>query len=213
MRLKEKIIFIGGGGHAKVLLELVKQLDTYSVVGILDSGKQGSVLGVPVVGNDTDIDKFIKEGIKKAVLAVGSSSHTKKRKELFMRFRQKEIEFPPLIHPKSIISSEFIEFPQGIQVMANAILQPSCNIDENTIVNTGAIVEHDCIIGKNVHICPGAVISGGCVIEDGVFVGAGTVIKQCIKIGENAVIGAGSLVLEDVQAQSTVFGVPARKYQ
>ena len=47
-------------------------------------------------------------------------------------------------------------------------------------------------------------------IATGVLIGAGAKILGNVRIGEGAKIGAGSVVLDDVDAHSTVAGVPAR---
>lgn len=48
-------------------------------------------------------------------------------------------------------------------------------------------------------------------IGDGVFIGAGAVILPGVTIGPRAVIGAGAVVLRDVEAGSTIGGVPAKR--
>jgi len=48
------------------------------------------------------------------------------------------------------------------------------------------------------------------VVRSGVLIGAGTKILGRVEIGQNAKIGAGSVVLSDVEANTTVVGVPAK---
>jgi acetyltransferase-like isoleucine patch superfamily enzyme len=47
-------------------------------------------------------------------------------------------------------------------------------------------------------------------VEDFAFVGIGSTIIQCLTIGRGSIVGAGAVVLRDVQAFTTVVGVPAR---
>ena len=47
-------------------------------------------------------------------------------------------------------------------------------------------------------------------VGNGVLIGAGAKLLGNIKIGDGAKIGAGSVVLDDVDAHTTVVGVPAR---
>ncbi len=47
-------------------------------------------------------------------------------------------------------------------------------------------------------------------VRKGAIIGAGAIILGGITIGEGAIIAAGSVVLRDVEAGSTVAGVPAR---
>lgn len=48
-------------------------------------------------------------------------------------------------------------------------------------------------------------------IGDGVWIGTGAVILRGVRIGEGAVVSANSVVTKDVEANSIVMGVPARK--
>ncbi|MEW5767138.1 MAG: acetyltransferase [bacterium] len=207
----EKIIIIGGGGHARVLIELIRLSGQYEIVGILDSQfKVGSsVSGISVLGNDDLLPQLYAKGIKNACIAVGSIRDNSQRKMLYEKVKEASFSVPILIHPRAIISED-IQVSEGVQIMAGAIVQADCSIGENTIINTGAIVEHDCNIGWHVHLCPGVVISGGVSIGDSAFIGAGATVIQGVKIGRKAIIAAGSVVVNDVADGITVKGVPAK---
>lgn len=48
-------------------------------------------------------------------------------------------------------------------------------------------------------------------IFDNCFIGINSIIMPDVKIGPNSIVGAGSLVLKDVQPNTVVAGVPAKK--
>jgi len=50
-------------------------------------------------------------------------------------------------------------------------------------------------------------------IGKNVWLGAGVIVLPGITIGENAIVGAGSVVTKDVEANTIVFGNPARFYR
>lgn len=209
--MKQQIIILGGGGHARVLIGIIKATRTYEIVGVLDGKiKTGSrVSGIPVLGNDDRLSELYSGGIKNACIAVGSVKDNSKRKMLYEKVRQIGFSVPSLISPTAIVPID-IQLSEGVQIMAGAIIQTDCMIGENTIINTGAIVEHDCNVGNHVHVCPGVVISGGCSINDGVFIGAGATLIQGIKVGKNSIIAAGAVVINDVHDNAKVIGVPAK---
>lgn len=208
----EKIILLGGGGHAKVLIDLIKTSGKYEIAGILDSQLKVSsvVSGISVLGSDKLLVELYEKGIKNACIAVGSIKDNSKRKMLYEKVKQTGFFIPFLIHPQTIVS-KVSKISDSVQIMAGAIIQAESIIGENTIVNTGSIIEHDCRIGKHVHICPGTVISGGCEIHESAFIGAGTTVIHGIKIGRNVTVGAGSVVTRDVPNDSKVMGVPAKQ--
>lgn len=207
----EKIIIIGGGGHAKVLIEIVKLSGQYEIIGILDPQLEVdiNIAGVSVLGNDDLLEGLHKKGVMNACIAIGSIKDNIRRKILYEKVKQMGFTIPFLIHTQTILS-ENVKISEGVQVMAGAIIQTGSEVEENTIVNTGSIVEHDCLIDRHVHICPGVVISGGCEISEGAFIGAGATIVQGIKIGENVIVGAGAVVVDDIPDGAKVMGIPAK---
>lgn len=207
----QQIVIIGGGGHSKVLIEIIKLSGQYEISGILDPKlKAGtSISGISLLGSDEMLNELYAKGVENACIAVGSTKDNSKKRMLYEKVKHMGFSVPYLIHPKAIVSGG-IGISEGTQIMAGAIIQADSLIGENTIINTGSIIEHDCRIGRHAHICPGAVISGGCVVGDGAFVGAGATVIQGINIGNNAVIAAGAVVINDVPDSSIVRGVPAK---
>jgi len=206
-----RIILLGGGGHAKVLIDLIKTAGHYEIAGILDKQlKIGSeVAGIPVLGNDDFLPELYSKGIKNACIAVGSIKDNSKRRELFERVKQIGFNIPYLVHPSAIVSGNS-RISEGVQIMPGAIIQTDSLIGRNTIINTGVIIEHDCKIGKHIHVCPGAVVSGGSIIGDNAFIGAGATVINGIKIGSDAVIAAGAVVINNVPDGAKVIGIPAK---
>lgn len=207
----QQIVIIGGGGHSRVLIEIIKLSGQYEISGILDQKlKAGtSISGIPLLGSDEMLNELYARGVKNACIAIGSIKSNNKRRMLYERVKHIGFSVPYLIHPKAIVSQD-ICISEGAQIMAGAIIQADSSIGENTIINTGSIIEHDCKICSHTHICSGAVIAGGCVVGDGAFVGAGATVIQGIRIGNNAVIAAGAVVINDVPDGSIVRGVPAK---
>ncbi len=205
----KKIIILGGGGHARVLIDLIGITDRYKIIGILDPGlKQENMFdNVPVLGGDDILPELFTEGIKLACIGIGSVRDNSKRKKLYKTVKKIGYSVPGLIHPQAIVSKNSVRISEGVQVMVGAIIQTGSVVGENTIINTGVIIEHDCNIGKHVHVCPGAVISGGCMIDDNSFIGAGATVIQGVKIGKDAVVAAGAIILEDVPDNSMVKGI------
>jgi UDP-perosamine 4-acetyltransferase len=206
-----EIILLGGGGHAKVLIDLINTSGQFEISGILDSQLQieTTVLNVPVLGDDDLLPGLYGKGIRNVCIAIGSVRDTAKRRILFDKVKQIRFFVPYLLHPQAIIVSKNVHFSEGVQVMAGVNIQTDSLFGENTIVNTGAIIEHDCNIGSHVHVCSGVVISGGCNIGDGAFIGAGATVMQGINIGKCATVAAGAVVIKNVPEGSMVKGVPA----
>lgn len=207
----DKIIIIGAGGHAKVLMDMIQQAGNFNLIGLVDKNfpADKKILGMPILGNDTILPDLLAQGINLAVIGVGSTKNNSIRKKLYEQTLRLGFVMPALIHPRAIIAKN-VKIESGAQIMAGAIIQTGVKIGRNTIINTGVQIDHDCLIGQNIHIAPGAVLSGNVVVEDSAFVGAGATIIQNITIGQEAIVGAGAVVVKNVLAKTQVVGVPAK---
>ncbi len=207
------IIVLGGGGHAKVLLDAL-QRSGRTVIGLADQnpalrGKR--VLGVEIMGGDDFVQRHAPASVLLAN-GIGSVDSMQVRASIYQRFKQQGYAFATVLHRSAVIGSEVV-LGEGAQILVGAVLGPSVVIGEDSIVNTCASVDHDCRIGAHVHLAPGVVLSGGVAIGDGTHVGTGAVVIQGVTIGVGCLIAAGAVVVADVRAESRVAGVPARKLE
>ena len=203
------LVLLGGGGHAKVLLDALL-LTRRHVLGFTDlETAAASALSVPRLGGDDAVLRFMPSDIR-LVNGMGSIGSTASRRDLFERFRTLGYQFDGVVHPSAVIAPGVV-LDEGVQVMAGAILQTGVHVGANAIINTAASVDHDCRIGDNVQLAPGAILCGGVRVGVGAHVGAGAVVIQGVTIGDGAIVGAGAVVVRDVPSQSTVVGVPARE--
>lgn len=199
METEQPVAMIGGGGHASVLYDCLRQTSS-RIVGVFDAALPvGAEIfpGVQCLGNDNTLVTSYKPEDLMLVNGAGSVGATDRRRGIFERLSARGYRFKTILHPSGILSFGS-ELAEGAQVMAGAIVQSHAKIGRNTIINTGAQIDHHCIIGDHVHVAPGAVLSGAVQVGDGVHIGTGARVIQEIRIGEGAIVGAGVTVLADV---------------
>ena len=205
--MKEPIVLIGAGGHARVVLDLLK-ITGREVLGFVDPKykRAEKYLEVACLGSDEDLLALNPDEIRLAN-GVGSVPGHTVRVVVYERIRQLGFEFASLIHPSSVTAQD-AEFSPGVQIMAGAVVQSGCKLGENVLVNTRASIDHDCFIGDHSHVAPGATLSGDVHVGKHCHVGTGASIIQGISIANNCVIGAGAIVTKDVPQGHVVY--PAR---
>ncbi len=205
-----RLVVIGAGGHAGVLIAALKRAGT-PPFGCVDPDRtkwRKSLLGIPVLGGDEQLDELRHGAEVQLVNAIGYTRDPAPRREIWERF-QGTHRFAIVRDPTAFVDDSAV-LGEGAQVLAVAIVQTGARIGENTIINTGAQVDHDCRIGAHAHVAPGAILSGDVSVGDAALIGAGAVIKHGVSIGRGAVIGMGAVVLRDVADGMRVAGVPAR---
>lgn len=195
-----------------MLAEIVYLSRQFQLVGFTDPDpklKGMKIFDAPVLGPDEILLSLRSQGVKNAIIGVGSSGNNHPRSLLYEEILR--IGFHPalLIHPTAVLSST-VEIGRGVAVMARAVVYPNARLGDNVIVNTGAIVEHDCILGDHVHVASGACLSGGVRVGRKSHIGVGASCIQNISIGEECLIGGGAAVAEDIPDHSVALGVPAR---
>jgi len=207
----DKIVVIGGGGHAKVIISILKKSGGFELVGYVDREDKGSVLGLDYLGSDTSAESLLKDrDVSKAALGIGQLTDTSLRRDIAGRFMKAGFSFPPIISPNAIVN-EGVEIAEGTVVMDGVVINTGTVINRFCIINTSASIDHDCSVGEYSHIAPGVTLSGGVEIGSDVLVGTGASIIQYKKISDNVIIGAGSGVWGDIDEPGTYGGVPVRK--
>ena len=193
------LIIYGGGGHGKALIDLVRMLDTFSIVGIVDDGLPigASVMGVPVLCGSDLLGQLHKGGLHLAVNAVGGIGNITSRISVFEHLNNAGITCPTLIHPTAFVEPS-ATLADGVQVMPHAYVGSEAQVGFGVIVNTGAIVSHDCTLGEYANLSPGAILAGEVSVGNATLVGMGVTVNLRVKIGSRARIGNGATVKEDV---------------
>ncbi|MEO8033391.1 MAG: acetyltransferase [Acidobacteriota bacterium] len=206
-----KIGGIGGGGHARVLIDALR-LQGFEVVALTDANEtlwDTKLDGVRVIGGDDRWNDLMREGEGNVFIGVGSAGAPHVRRSLYERALAAGFHITNVIHPSATIASS-ATLGNGVQVLAGAIINAGAVVGNNVIVNTGAIVEHDCIVGDHAHIATGARLASAIRVGNSAHIGVGAAVRQGIEIGDGAIVGAGAAVVKDVPPRATVGGVPAR---
>ena len=194
-----KAIILGAGGHAKSILQLIREAG-YSIAGVVDSklGKGSAFLDVySVLGDDADLRAIRDSGISIAFVGVGGATGNAARAKVFEQLKEAGFIMPPLVSkmanfdPTSHVGEATYVFP-GATVGAN------CVIGRNVIVNQSSIICHDCRIDDHAHLAPGSILAGSVTVGSGSTIGMGATIMNNLAVGADVLVHNTVAVARDI---------------
>jgi sugar O-acyltransferase (sialic acid O-acetyltransferase NeuD family) len=201
------MILLGAGGHARELLDIISK-DCQNVY-LFDNYTQyihPTLYDFTIFTSINEVKKVL-EVDNKIALATGN---VKLRHTLYDQFKRLNGTFPPIISSSAIISKQFCDIQEGVNIMHLVFISNNTSIGIGTLINSRVNIHHDVRIGDFCEIGPGAIILGNVQIKKSTFIGAGAIILPGVEIGENCVVGAGSIVTKSIKDNTLIKGIAAR---
>lgn len=142
----------------------------YKFLGFYDDNidKDLIVNGFPILGTINDLnnleeDTFVAFGI----------GEPKTKMNLVKLLNNKNLKFPTLIHPSSIISADEVSIGKGTIICAGNIITCNIQIKDFVTINLMCTVGHDTVIKDYCSFMPSVNISGEVEVQECVYVGTG----------------------------------------
>jgi sugar O-acyltransferase (sialic acid O-acetyltransferase NeuD family) len=200
------LVIWGCGGHGRVVFDIATAMGVFGGIWFYDDRPDAAatVAGTAVLTGS--IGSAAPEGAE-FVIAIGDN---RVRAAKFAEALGAGLRPAICGHPTACISPSAV-VGAGTVLMPFAVVQAGARVGLNCILNTCAVVEHDCVIGDHAHLSPSAVLGGNVQVGEFAHMGIGTVARPGARVGAHAVVGAGAVVLDKVEPNTTVAGVPARE--
>lgn len=206
------LIVVGGGEHARVVIEAARSRpDLWKLLGFVDPLPRAETrerLGVLHLGDDGH-GLALADGDVFFVLGVGSVGVTPAREEVVARYAAPPAQWATVVHERAWVSPTAALEP-GVVVSAGAVVNSGAQLGRHVVVNTGAVVEHDVVLGEYVQVGPGAVIGGGTRVGRGSYLGLGSRVRDHVNLGRDVMVAMGAVVVRPLADGEVVWGVPAR---
>lgn len=203
----ERIVLVGAGGHASVILEILREQEGIQIIGCTASPADiKKDLGIPILGTDSILPDLRAQGVRAAFVALGNNAL---RMQLVRQVQALGFCLVNAISPYAVLSPS-CRLGKGVAVMPGAVINAHVRIGDGCIINTNASVDHDCVLHEGVHIAPGCAISGSTCVGEQALLGTGSSVIDGISIGPRSIVGSGAVVVNNLRGDATYVGVPAR---
>lgn len=202
MRMNNRLIIIGAGGHGKAIADNALK-NGYTDICFIDDDAVGTCLDFSIIGTSADITE-LNDGKTDFIIGIGNNAV---RKEIAEKY---SVNWVTLIHPSAQIATH-VSIGKGTVVMAGAVINVCATVGSHCIINTHAVVEHDNVVEDYVHISPNAALGGTVRIGKETHIGIGATVINNIEICANCIVGAASLVLRNINKNGTFYGIISHK--
>jgi sugar O-acyltransferase (sialic acid O-acetyltransferase NeuD family) len=208
--MKNPVLIIGAKGLGAVALEIFKSNDVV-VYGMLDEDEKTHGTEIDFVGvlGAPDDDGFLKLIGQKCESFVAIEDNSEREKYIKLLKDRRKVIPTNAIH-NNVKLGTTIEIGHGNLLNSGCTVNTQSKIGSFNVIQSGTIIEHGVKISDYCYIGAGSIIGAGAQIANEVQIGAGCIISPGIKIGKGAKVVSGSLVVKNVDAEDTVFGVPAK---
>lgn len=204
------VAVIGGGGHGRVIIDMIEKAGELTLVGVLDSNLPagGEVLGYPVLGSDSEVGELAEQHSLEGVVVAIGDNHVRSRVVASVTEQAPQLKFPSVVHPSAQIAKG-VQIWRGSVIMPGVVVNPGTQIGEFCILNTNCSVDHDGVLGDFSSFAPNSCAGGTVHIGEFSAVSLGANLIHNVKVGSHSVIGAGATVVSDLPSNVVAYGTPA----
>ena len=203
----KKLIIVGAGGHAAELRDYInhhntaRPADRMHVEGFIDDDEKNyHHYGFPEPFLGSIQDHVVREDVY-YLMGIANLAY---RKPLIEKFLQSGARFTGLIHPTAIISPS-CEIGEGTVVSHNASVGAKAKLGKFNMLNSRCTIGHDTQMGDYNFISPQVAISGNTKIGDNNLIGTNSCTIPGMTIGNNNKIAAGMVVYKPIFDDETVM--------
>jgi len=206
----KRIVIVCAGGQGAIVADILQRAgeagSDAEPIGFVDDtpGLVGTtILGIDVLAPIASLGEIDHDAV---IVALGDN---RARREMTERLLASGERLATAIHPRACVAPS-ASIGEGSMISAGAVVTPRAVIGRGVILNTSCSVDHDSVVEDFAHVSAGATVGARCHIGAEALIALGATVVSGMTVGERTIVGGGAVVVADVPADVVAFGVPAR---
>lgn len=204
------LVLVAASGLAREVLAVPGLVQGYGDVVVVDDDRRlwGGTCGEAKVLGGLDLLRDLPD--HEVVLCAGRGGTRRVLERRLLTCGLGGGRFARVVHPQASVGRG-CAVGAGSIVLAHVTLTGDVTLGRHVVVMPGATLTHDDVVDDHATICAGVSLGGRVRVGAGAYLGMNASVREGSRIGRDAVLGMGAVLLEDLPAEQTWAGVPARR--
>lgn len=208
----KNLIIIGAGGFGREVYSWACDMPecnkAWQIGGFIDDDLEAFKEYAYPVGVISSLSEYVIQPNDIFICAIGKPQLKQVCIDLIKR--KGANHFVNIIHPTAVVAKN-VKLGVGVILCPMTVTNADAVLGNFVTINNHSNVGHNSEIGDYTQINGYCDITGGVTVGKNVFFGSSAAVLPGVKIGDNVIVGAGSIVVKNVEANSTIFGNPAKR--
>jgi len=206
------VLLVAASGLAREALSCLRRSGQHTVIGFLDDDANlwgTSLDGLTVLGGTGGVSDHPRASL---LICAGRGSVRAALVHRLTGFGRTEDDYVSVIDPSVVVPAD-CTVGTGSILLAGVVMTANVEIGRHVVVMPNVILTHDDRVESFATLCAGVALGGDAHIGEGAYLGMNSSVREGSRVGTNAVLGMGAVLTQDLPAEETWVGIPARRMQ